>query len=220
MLAYELLSEEIPPLKLSDSGEQALLWMDEFKIRELPILSENVFVGLISEDDILDANKPEASFKDMQPDLKRICIDKDEHIYEVMGMMSINKLTVLPVVDDDKNYLGLISADILIEKIAQLAAIKDPGGILQLDLNVNDYSLSKIAAIVESNDAKILSSYVFTHEDSTKMSLTFKINKTDLSGIIQSFVRYDYTVSASFHQSEMEEEIKRRYNEFIHFLNM
>lgn len=220
MLAIDLITEEIPPLKTTDNGDTALRWMDDFKITELPVIKNSTYLGVVSENDILDAEDPQAALEVFQPELNKICIDQDEHIYEVMGIMSIHKVSVLPVVDVERNYLGMITQPILVEKIANLAAIKDPGGILQLDLNVNDYSLSKIAAIVESNDAKILSSYVFVHEDSTKMSLTFKINRTDLSGIIQSFERYNYVVSASFHQSRVEEEMKRKFDEFLHYLNM
>ncbi|MDC0004786.1 CBS domain-containing protein, partial [bacterium] len=113
-----------------------------------------------------------------------------------------------------------ISLPILIQSICNLAAIKDLGGILQLEVNVNDYSLSEISSIVESNGAKILSSYIHTHNDSAKMDVTIKVNKTDLSPIIQTFERYNYTIVASFHKSEMQDELKKRYNEFINFLNI
>jgi UDP-N-acetylglucosamine:LPS N-acetylglucosamine transferase len=52
------------------------------------------------------------------------------------------------------------------------------------------------------------------------MDVTIKINKTDLSAIIQTFERYNYTVVASFHKSEMEDDMKKRYDAFIHYLNM
>tara|TARA_B100000508_G_scaffold128582_1_gene114457 strand:- start:54 stop:716 length:663 start_codon:yes stop_codon:yes gene_type:complete len=220
MLAIDLITEEIPPLKTTDNGKTALQWMDDFKITELPVIKNSTYLGIVSETDLLDAEDASAALEVFQPELNKICIDQDEHIYEVMGIMSIHKVSILPVIDHERNYLGMITRAILVEKISNLAAIKDPGGILQIDLNVNDYSLSKIAAIVESNDAKILSSYVYVHDDSTKMSLTFKINRTDLSGIIQSFERYNYVVSASFHQSRIEEEMKRKFDEFLHFLNM
>ena len=220
MLAIDLITEEIPPLKTTDNGKTALQWMDDFKITELPVIKNSTYLGIVSETDLLDAEDASAALEVFQPELNKICIDQDEHIYEVMGIMSIHKVSILPVIDHERNYLGMITRAILVEKISNLAAIKDPGGILQLDLNVNDYSLSKIAAIVESNDAKILSSYVYVHDDSTKMSLTFKINRTDLSGLIQSFERYNYVVSASFHQSRIEEEMKRKFDEFLHFLNM
>jgi len=87
-------------------------------------------------------------------------------------------------------------------------------------LNLHDYSLSEISRIVESNDAKILSLYISSHTDSTKLEVTIKINRTDLSAIIQTFNRYNYTIKASFHQSEYVDDLKDRFDSFMSFLNI
>jgi len=220
MLARNLISDEIPPLKTSDTGSVALQWMEDFKLTELPIVNNTTFLGLIRESDILDLNDPEAPIGNHNLSLDKISVNQYEHIYEVLQKISSLKLSLIPILDDEENYLGVISLPLLIESISKLAAIRDVGGILQLELNVNDYSLSEIASIVESNGAKILSSYIHTHDDSTKMDVTIKINKTDLSPIIQTFERYNYTVAASFHKSDSEDELKKRYDAFIHYLNM
>jgi len=80
--------------------------------------------------------------------------------------------------------------------------------------------LSEISRIVESNDARILSSFVTSHKDSVQMEVTLKINKSDLSGIIQTFNRYNYTVSASFHESKHDELMHDRYEELMKYLNI
>ena len=181
MLAINLVSDEIPPLKTSDTGSVALHWMEDFKLTELPIVNNTAFLGLIRESDILDMNDPDAPIGNHKLSLEKISVNQYEHIYEVLHKISSLKLSLIPILDDKENYLGVISLPMLIESISKLAAIRDVGGILQLELNVNDYSLSEIASIVESNGAKILSSYIHTHDDSTKMDVTIKINKTDLS---------------------------------------
>ena len=54
MRAINLITDEIPPLTHSDTGEKALNWMDEFKVSHLPVLKSGNFVGVVSEADILD----------------------------------------------------------------------------------------------------------------------------------------------------------------------
>ncbi len=208
MLAIDLLSDEIPPLKTSDTGTRALQWMDEFKISELPIVNNRQFLGLITESDILDLSDPDEAIGNHKLSMEQAVVHQYEHVYEVISKMATHKLKIIPVLDDDTNYIGVISQQILLDNISKLAAMKDPGGILQLEMNVNDYSLSEI------------SSYVYTHLDSTKMDVTIKINQTDLSAIIQTFERYQYTISASFHKSEMESELRKKFEAFIHYLNM
>ena len=220
MLAIELISDEIPALKTSDTGTIALQWMEDYKLTELPIVNNKEFLGLITESDILDLADPDMPIGNHKLSIETPSVHAAEHIYEVLSKISTLHLSLIPILDDDKNFLGVITLPILIDSISNLAAIKDVGGILQLEVNQNDYSLAEIASIVESNGAKILSSYIHTHDDSIKMDVTIKINNTDLSPIIQTFERYNYTVAASFHKSEMQDELKRRYNQFIHYLNM
>jgi len=220
MLAIDLISEEIPPLKETDNGKLAMSWMEDFHLPQLAVIQGNNFLGIITEEQILDENDEERQLSSYASELMKIFVHQYEHVYEVIGRMSSAKLRIMPVLDEEAKYIGCISIDTILEKISNLAAMKDPGGILQLELNVNDYSLSEISNIVESNGAKILSSYIYTHDDSTKMDVTIKINKTDLGGIIQTFERYNYTIAASYHKSEMEAEIKRKFEAFLHYLNM
>lgn len=220
MLAQELISEEIPYLKPSDTAEKALQLLEDFKLTEMPLVENGNFLGLLSESAILDFESLDRKIGRKGLELDLISVSAYEHIYEVIGKMAGKKLSLLPVLDDGKQYTGSISLNTLVEHIAQLGAMKDPGGILQLEMNINDYSLSEIANIVESNGAKIISSYIFTHDDSTKMDVTIKINQTDLSAIIQTFERYNYTLVASFHKSELEDDLRKRYDAFLHYLNM
>ena len=220
MLAKDLITDDIPPLKPNDTGLMAINWMDEFKVSHLPIVKNHEYLGLISDTDILDYDITDDELGKCKISLIRPYVLKSQHIYEVIKMISTMKLTVLPVLDDQLNYVGLIPATVLIQQFATLAATREPGGIIVLEMNNHDYTLAQIAQIVESNDGKILSSYVNHIPDSTKMEVTLKINREDLSGIIQTFYRYNYNVKASFHQSEFRDDMKNRFDSFMNYLNI
>jgi len=103
-----------------------------------------------------------------------------------------------------------------------MAAMSMPGGIIVLELNVRDYSMAQIARIVEDNDAIIWCSYVSpTAGDALKMELTLKINQTDLTSIIRSFVRYGYTIKASYQgQNRHDDVLRNHYDQFMLYLNV
>ena len=220
MYARELISEDIPPLKTSDTGERALAWMDEFRVSHLPIVNNVDFLGLISESDILDFNSASEPIGGHHLNLIRPYVFDYQHTYDVLKVMSSLKLSVIPVLNEQEQYLGLIHLSTLLQHFAEMASMKESGGLLVLELNIHDFSLSEIARIVESNDAKILSLYISSHIDSNKLELTVKINRTDLSPIIQTFNRYNYTIKASFHQSEYVDDLKDRFDSFMSFLNI
>lgn len=220
MLAKDLITDEIPPLKTSDTGLMAINWMDEFKVSQLPIVNKHEYLGLISDTDILDLNITDEELGKNKLSLLRPFVYESQHIYEVIKMVSSMKLTVLPVLNEHQHYVGLIPAVSLIQRFATLAATTEPGGLVVLEMNLHDYSMTQISQIIEGNDAKILSCYVNSVTDSTKIEVTLKLNKEDLSGILQTFYRYNYTVKASFHQSEFSNDLKNRFDSFMNYINI
>jgi len=194
--------------------------MDIFKVSHLPIVNDKEFLGLISENDIYDLNMPEEPLGNHQLSLVRPYINENQHVLEAMELASRLKLSLVPVLDHRRNYLGVITITDLMHYFADLSALKNPGGIVVLELNHNDYSLAQIAQIVEGNDAKILGIFVSGSSDSTKIELSLKLNVTDLTSIIQTFNRYNYTLVGSYMKHDDEEDLlEDRYNLLMKYLN-
>jgi CBS-domain-containing membrane protein len=135
-------------------------------------------------------------------------------------MMHNLQLTVVPVLDAEEHYLGVITSAQLLSSLSSMASVAEPGGIIVLEMNTHDYTLTEIGRIVESNDAKILSSFVSSNADSTKIEVTLKINRKDLTAILQTFERFNYTVKAWYHQSEFDDDLKTRYDSFMNYINI
>lgn len=220
MNAIDLISSEIPELTFSDNGVNALNLMDEYKVVHLPIIHNGIYLGLISESDILEMEKPTVAFSAVDQTLLEISTTNSAHIYEILRLMDEYQLSLLPVVTEDGHYEGCITVSNLIHNLAQMQAVGEPGGTIVLEMNSNDYSLSEIAQIVEGNDAKILSVIISTSPDSLKMEVTIKVNKEDLNPIIQTFNRYDYSIKYYYQKPRYSEDLKRRYEELMKYLNM
>ncbi len=220
MNAIDLITDELPPLRPADSGNKALAWMDEFRVGHLPVVEGTKYLGLISDSDILDLNSPESPIGEQTNALIKAYAVEDQHVYDVMKLVADLNLTVVPIIDKNSQYLGCTTLQHLMKLITRTASINDPGGIIVIELNQNDYSLSEIAQIVEGNDAKILSSYITSASDSTKMEVTIKVNKEDISGILQTFYRYDYIVSEAYNKNSSNDDYKNRYDSLMKYLDM
>ena len=148
-------------------------------------------------------------------------VHSNQHIYELAAVMSELKLSLVPVLDLRHSYLGVVSVMDLSQKFADLVAVHEPGGILVLELNPIDYSLAQIAQIVEGNDAKILSFYIHKEKDSKEIIVTIKVNQIDLSSLIQTFVRYDYSIKAVFmDESVINNMYDDRFNQLMKYMNI
>ncbi len=220
MRAFDLITEEIPPLVHTDNGDKALAWMDEFKVSHLPVLKNGNFVGVVSESDILDHLSLDTSLDLLFQHLPRPYVFQGAHIYEVLAKMSEFKLSVLPILDEQETYLGCTSIYQLMTELANTGSIKEMGSILVLEVNVVDYSLAQIAQIVESNNARILSSFILSNPESTKLDITLKINELDLTRIIRTFERYEYNVKASYTNGLGEDDMQWRYDALMNFLKL
>ncbi len=221
MLAYEMMSDVVPSLKPGDSAYRSLNWMEVFRLSHLPVVNEGKFLGLLSDEIIYDTgifNEPVETVSDR---FLNISISQYTHIFEIIDVCSTYSLTAIPVVNEEKEYFGLITLPDLIDNISKIISARTSGGIIVIEVHVNDYSLSQISQIVEGNDAKILSMYVNTKTDSMRLSITIKLNTTDLTSVIRTFERYEYDIKATFEEKDtMKEIIRERYNSLMNYLNI
>ncbi len=221
MIAKELISDIVVPVKTSETGEYALHQMQIFKVSHLPIVNNKQFLGLISENDIYDLNEASEPLGNHKLSLTSPYVTEYQHVYEVIELVSRMKISLIPVLDKNNNYLGSIILQDLLQAFAKITAIDKQGSIIVLDLNINDFALSEIAQIVESNDAKIVSLYVSSITNSMKLEVTLKINKTDIISILQTFNRYNYIIKASYMVAkDMEDLYKDRYEQLMKYLNV
>lgn len=221
MLAKNLISDVVPALKTSDTGVQALNWMEIFRVKHLPIVNHQQFLGLITDQDIFDLNDPKEPIGNHELSLQKPYVTDSQHIYEIIEIVSRLRLSLVPVLNSEDNYMGVITLDDLTREFANLSAMQHPGGIVILEMNEIDYSLTEISNIVESNNAKILSLYVSNNPESQNMSVTLKINSTDITAIIETFDRYNYNITASYMNTKnLDDFYQDRFDEFINYLNV
>ncbi len=220
MLAGELINPAILPLKLSDTVLKAKQRMAEFHLKYLPLADGQYFLGLVPEEALLDWSDEQVQLKDAQLNLIPHFVFDVQHVQEVHQLMVEQKIDCVPVLHPNKNYEGLIVAEGLLAGLAKLNALAVPGSIVILELPAHDFSLAHLSQIVESDHAAILSSGVCSFEDSNRLEITLKINRTDVNGIVASFERYNYKVLAVFNDFNQKNNYSDRYDQLMNYLNI
>nr|WP_294946036.1 CBS domain-containing protein [uncultured Mucilaginibacter sp.] len=220
MLAVELISDAIPPVHTSDTIQKVFDRMAEFRVRHLPIVNEEQFLGLLAEDDLIEEPDYNTPIGALALSLVNPYVLEEQHIYDVIRLFYEQRLSVVPVLDIKKDYIGLISINTMNEYFAKLTSVSEPGGIIVLEISNKNNSLAHMSQIVESDNAQILSSYTRTFPDSTRMEVTLKVNKQDISNIIATFIRYEYDVKATFNFTDHNDNAKDRFDSFMNYLNL
>lgn len=220
MFAYELISDSIPPLKTSDTVQKVQDRMAEFRVNHLPVVNHKQFLGLISDEDLIEVQDTSTQVGSLSLSIHNPFVFEDQHIYDVIRLFYEQKISLVPVLDYNKNYRGLISINSMMEYMATITSVKEPGGIIVLEITNRNNSLAHISQIIESDNAQILSSYVQSFPDSTKLEITLKLNRTDLSSIIASFLRYDYQIKATFNDTKSYDGTSDRYDQLMNYLDI
>lgn len=221
MTAKSLIALDIPALTVEQTGRDAFHMLSDFHVKHLPVVDDRQLMGILSEEDIFNHKlyDPVGSYDFSM--LRRFAVRENEHVFEVMRVMGENRLTVIPVVDNENNYVGLISQNDLLRFFANTASFREPGAVLVIEMDRHDYSLADISRIVESEDAKILSAFVTsapTPDDS--LEVTLKLNRHDLSRVIAALERYEYEVKETFSETEHSNALNERYESLMNYLNM
>ncbi len=208
------------PLKTSDTGRIAIGWMEDFRVLHLPIVNNLSFLGLISEFDIYNFNNFDEPVGSHVLSLNSAYVYDHQHIYDVLRLVRQHQLSLVPVLDEHENYLGAITLQNILSHFAASLAVDEPGGVIVLEMVSNDYALSEIARIVESNDAKILSLFVHSWPDSTRIEVTLKLNRIDLGPVLQTLTRYNYNIKAFFSEQDDLDDLRERYDSLMNYLNI
>lgn len=199
MTAAELTNLMIPPLRPTDQARTALNWMDEFRVGQLPVVDGKKYLGLVADHHLLDLEDETTPISQIRIEHPQVYAKWNSHFSELLRLSDEHQVELLAILDDEDQYQGVVSIKDTLSVVTKLFATQIEGSILVLSMYQRDYSLSEISRLVESNGAIIVSSFMEIDEyDSSKIKLTLKINKEDITRIIATFERFEYHVIASF----------------------
>jgi acetoin utilization protein AcuB len=220
MLAGELINTTVAPLQLSDTVQRGLNRMAEFHLSHLPLVEGKTYLGLIAEDYLLDLIDTSKTLKELPISLTHQAVYEDQHAYEVIRMIQEQQIDVAPVLHRNKKYKGLIVPKGIIACLSSFTAAQESGSILVLEISNRDNSLAHIAQIVEADQVQILSSQVRSFPDSTRMEVTLKLNRTEISGILSAFQRYNYTILGVYNDAQSEDGHSDHYDHLMNYLDL
>lgn len=220
MIIQQLISPIVPTLLPSDTGNKALNIMEESHMTQLPLVQEDKYLALIHENDVLDWDMPEyaldkASFLNYRP-----AVFANGHPFDALRIAHQQNLSIVPVIGNDNKYIGAITRDALLKYVTENSGVDNPGGILVLEMEPRNYSLTEIARICENEDVLVISSQITNNATTGLLEVTLKTNRTNLEPVISSFERHDYQIKEVFGAQVGQEDLMSRYNLLMNFINM
>lgn len=220
MLAIELNTNIIPALQLEDTVGKALQLIDDHKVSHLAVISQEKYLGLISEAELLGAANKKTQIQLLQDEFINVFVKDNDHFLKAVNITNEYQTSMVPVVNNEMEFIGSISGQDLLNSLGNFSGAKEIGGIIVLEMKRSQFSISEISRIVESNEAIVSHLNTTVHPETGLLTVTIKLNKKDLSMIVAAFERYEYDVIYYFGEEKFENEIQSNYLHLMNYLDI
>jgi acetoin utilization protein AcuB len=220
MLTGELQSQTLPYLHPHDKVYQALQLMNDNRVTHLPIADGDKYIGIISEDDLLLVDNDHTELNLLQQSFGNISVKNSEHFLKAIQLAAENGLSVVPVVDNENDIVGAIAYTDLLKHASEFMSLNEPGGLIVLEMNSNQYSFNEISKLVETNDAQITQLNTTNDPETGTMQVTIRINKPEVSDVVATFQRYEYNVKYFFGDELYANELRTNYDNLMNYMKI
>lgn len=220
MIDLSLVSDTVPPVHSDDSLTKVLNAMRGYNVSQLPVVDDKKYVGVVTMDELLSVNDQAQLLKDSNVILRKAYVLRTAHFFDMLRVALDYNVRIVPVVDEDHQYLGLISSETCMRAFAMLNSVKDAGAVIELEIPLKDFLLSEVTRIVEDNESRILCLYTNINQHDMTVLVTMKVNTTEVATMIASFERFEYVVKGVHNDTEYSEGLKDRYDAFMRYLNI
>jgi acetoin utilization protein AcuB len=149
MLTRDLISNSIPYLHQEDKVLHALQLMNDYHVAHLPVVENESYLGIISEEQLLQSDD-DKQIKQLQVADGTTSVQAKDHFLKAIQTAVVNKLSIVPVVDE-KQIIGIVTYNDLLKNASEFLSLNEPGALIVLEMEGKSYSFSEINRIVESN---------------------------------------------------------------------
>ena len=219
MLTVDLLNKNIPRLQLQDTVGKARQLINDFRVSHLPVVSEGKFLGLISEEDLLDADA-KTVMEFLQKNFVNASVLDNIHFLNAVNSSIQFDTTVVPLVNAENDFIGVITSSDLLKMLGNFSGANEIGGIIVINMERQQFAISEISRIVESNECSILHLNTITDPLTGTLVVTLHINKREIAALVATFERYEYDVIYFFGNEKFENEINTNYRHLMNYLDI
>jgi Mg/Co/Ni transporter MgtE len=214
----EYINNDFKPFSSQETVAEIQDFFADSTFSHFPVLDHGVYLGSISSVDA-ETFETEKSIVDYRYALEGFFFRNAMIWLDVLEVFARNNANLVPILDETNKYVGYYEITDVIKFLNETPFLKETGGIIVVEKSINDYSMSQIAQIVESNNGKLLGLFV-SEANAEKVQVTVKITLGSMNEIIQTFRRYNYDIISEHHEDNYLNNLKERSEYLDKYLNM
>ncbi len=214
----EYIINDIKPADLKLTIREVQELFNQLTYTHFPVTENNKYIGLVSETDA-HCFESDKTLEDYRYAVENYSVRQNTLWLDVLEAFAINDSNIMPVLDEQNNYLGFYELNDIISLFNDTPFFAEPGALLIVEKGYNDYSFSEITQIVESNNVKLYGAFISKIENDL-VQVTIKIGHSGLNEIISTFRRYSYNIISGHDEDVMIKNLKDRSDYLDKYLNL
>lgn len=221
MIIKEILNTKIAPLELDDTIAFALTKMDLMRTDKFGVVdSDKKLTGMVSISALLEKGNESLKLSELEL-TSPLYVPADQHLFEAARRMLTHELYIMPVVDQNWKFLGVVNKNDVIKALSEVFNIATYGSVITIELPQNDFTLTNIIRIIETEGAKILGIAVQQPKaDNPSYSVSIKLNWEDSSVVSAALRRFGYLITSEASSEALEHNFADRADELIRYLDI
>ena len=219
MFCGQIISSDITVSNLRETVGSVLSKMEELKVTHIPVADDERFLGLIAEDDLQDTS-PETPLAELADFLIQSAVQVTDYFLVAVKLSHVMQIDVVPVLNEKKELEGVIRQETLFRELAHLTGAEEYGSMIVLEMDQKDYSVGNLNRLVESNDAIITQLNTRADKGTHTITVVLRINKEEISDIVATFQRHDFTVRYYLGEELFRNELQSNLDHLMNYLNI
>lgn len=218
MLVTDYISKDFIPPKLNQTVGHGLALVNAYGLSHIPVFEGLSFAGSLSRE-TLSEHEPGILLSDLQDFSEFFYMTENGSLLDAVQNFHNYDTNVLTVLNAERQYLGMLMMDDVISGLSTMPFISEPGAIMVVEVSQKQFSISEIAKIAESNNARIIGLFLTGYQDD-KIRITLKLISDNLTSVGETFERFNYTVLHKFFNDEKEDLMKDRFDLLMKYLDI
>lgn len=220
MQIQELNYASLPWIQQSDSVASAMQRLEDEQLTQLPVVEGERYVGLVNMDLLLSAEDDSLTIEQLIPLLPKSLIHPEDHFLSALQIVAEQSLQLIPVVSAGGELLGVIEQIELMSAVSAFLGLHESGALLVVEKELHQYSASEIIKLVETNDVQVMQLNTQPNTQAGTVLVTLRLNRSEISDIISTFQRYEYTIRFFIGEEQYANELRTNYDNLIHYLKI
>ncbi|HPF21211.1 MAG TPA: CBS and ACT domain-containing protein [Syntrophomonas sp.] len=196
------MTENPRTVSLDSSVTEAFSLMKENNIRRLPVVDKSKVIGIITISDLNQATPSMATtlsihelnyllaktkIKDVLPKKQKlITIGPENYIETAAKLMRINKVSGLPVIDDQENLVGIITETDLFDAFIDILGVYRPHTRIDFYTSDRPGTIAGITGLIAEKGKNILNTVVFYDKKKSKYKMVIRIEELDCQDVVEA----------------------------------